>query len=83
MNKVKRLIELNTKKDKNGEEIGIFREAKAQVENANRLPQRRIYITPTLKVIAPMKVEQSNVLLRRLHRVLEYMIRVNITEDNF
>ena len=30
-----------------------------------------------------MKIEQSNELLRRLSKVIEYLARVNIIEDNF
>mmetsp|Transcript_19299 Transcript_19299/g.29606 ORF Transcript_19299/g.29606 Transcript_19299/m.29606 type:complete len:99 (-) Transcript_19299:1718-2014(-) len=56
-------------------------EARHQVRDQNRLPQRRLYLTPTLKLVTPMHVEQSNGLLRQLKGVCEYLVRVNILED--
>ena len=58
-------------------------EASEQISNPNRLAQRRMYLTPTLKVLRPMQIEQSNSILRELKYCLEYLIRVNILGDNF
>lgn len=61
----------------------VKQEAEDQTLNDNRLPQRRIYITPSLKIIAPMQVEQSNPILRELKYVIEYMARINLMNDSF
>lgn len=61
----------------------VKQEAVDQTLNENRLPQRRIYITPSLKIIAPMQIEQSNPILRELKYVIEYMARINLMNDSF
>lgn len=40
-------------------------------------------MTPTIKIIRPMELDQSNPLLRQLKYVIEYFVRINIMNDNF
>ena len=61
----------------------IMQEARDQVKDPNRLAQRRIYVTPTVVIIPPMQIEQSNQILRKLKYLGEYLIRVNILNENF
>lgn len=42
-----------------------------------------MYLTPTLTILRPMQIEQSNSILRELKYCLEYLVRVNILGDNF
>ena len=51
------------------------------LHDPDRVPQRRIYVTPTLKRIAPLEIEQSNSFLRQLKQFLEYMVRINIVTE--
>lgn len=40
-------------------------------------------MTPTVKIIAPMQIEQSNSILRELKSCIEYLVRVNILSENY
>lgn len=39
-------------------------------------------MTPSVIIVPPMEVEQSNQLLREMKEILEYMVRVNIMDEN-
>ena len=57
-------------------------EALDQKRDPNRIAQRRLYITPTVKIVAPLQVEQSNQILRKFKYAVEYFTRINIISDN-
>ena len=39
-------------------------------------------MTPTLTIVRPMEVEQSNGFLREVKSALEYFVRINILDDD-
>jgi hypothetical protein len=63
-------------------EKGILRVLESYVADDNRMPQRRIYVTPSLTLVAPLKLEASNCFLRKERKLLDYFVRINLLEDD-
>lgn len=70
------------KRDKDGH-TAIEAVAREQVRDPNKIAQRRIYLTPTLKLIGPAEIEQSNTILRNLKYNIEYLTRVKIISEDY
>jgi len=60
----------------------VAQECKDQRSNPNRIAQRRMYITPTVKIIAPMQIEQSNSILRVMKNCIEYLVRISVMSES-
>lgn len=59
-----------------------YEKAKEWRQDENRMAQRRIWVTPTLVLVRPMELNQSNAVLRRMKNLLDYLVRVNILGDD-
>jgi hypothetical protein len=52
-------------------------------EDLNKMPQRRMFITPTVTLVVPCELEGSNGYLRKFKDKLEFFVRINILSDEF
>lgn len=57
-------------------------QAQEQVKDPNKIAQRRVYLTPTLKLVGLTQIENSSTIIRNMKFNIEYLMRIKIMQEN-